>query len=71
MRSLHQSKHFCKPDTDCFVGDREKSIRRQDDEEQETEVKTEASPWRPAAAHGDCQQRKGAVATGKNMYFSL
>ena len=44
MRSLHQSKHFCKPDTDCVVGGREKSVRRQDDEEQETEVETEASP---------------------------
>ena len=68
MRSLHQSKHFCKPDTDCVVGGREESIRRQDDEEQETEVETEASPWQPA--HGDRQQRKvGAIATGKNMGF--
>ena len=44
QRSLHQSKYFCKPDTECVVGDREKSVRRQDDEEQETEVETEASP---------------------------
>ena len=51
--------------TDCVVGDREESIRRQDDEEQETWVETEASPWRPA--HGDRQQRQvGAIATGKN-----
>ena len=44
QRSLHQSKYSCKPDTECVVGDREKSVRRQDNEEQETEVETEASP---------------------------
>ena len=54
--------------TDCVVGDREESIRRQDDEEQETEVETEASSWRPA--YGDRRQRQvGALATGKTCIF--